>query len=51
MFVFTGLIDFVDNQDQLAMVVGHEMAHALMLHAVSKSKLSFRFLADSFYEA
>ena len=34
-FVFTGLIEFVNNEDQLAMVIGHEMAHALMLHAVS----------------
>ena len=34
-FVYTGLIEFVDNKDQLAMVIGHEMAHALMLHAVS----------------
>ena len=33
-FVFTGLIEFVNNEDQLAMVIGHEMAHALMLHAV-----------------
>ena len=35
-FVYTGLIEFVDNKDQLAMVIGHEMAHALMLHAVSE---------------
>ena len=25
----------MDNEDQLAMVIGHEMAHAIMLHAVS----------------
>ena len=34
-FVYTGMIEFCDNKDQLAVILGHEMAHALLLHAVS----------------
>ena len=34
-FVFLGLVEFVDNDDQLACVLGHEMAHALLSHGVS----------------
>lgn len=43
-FVFTGLIEFMDNEDQLAMVIGHEMAHAVMLHAAEQ--LSYTKLLD-----
>lgn len=31
--VHTGLIDLVDNQDQLASVLGHEVAHVLAKHS------------------
>ena len=31
--VHTGLIDLVDNQDQLAAVIGHEVAHVLNRHS------------------
>lgn len=30
--VFTGLLRFVENEHQLAFVIGHEMAHVLMNH-------------------
>lgn len=35
-FVFTGLIKNMENIDQLAIIIGHEMAHAVMGHAVSQ---------------
>lgn len=31
--VFTGLLDVAENQDQLAAVIGHEIAHVLAEHA------------------
>ncbi len=31
--VHTGLLDIAENQDQLATVIGHEVAHALHTHA------------------
>jgi Zn-dependent protease with chaperone function len=33
--VFTGLLDFVENDDELATILAHEMAHAILQHAVS----------------
>lgn len=30
--VFTGLLRFVENENQLAFVIGHEMAHVIMNH-------------------
>lgn len=33
-FVNTGLFKLVTNSDQLAAILGHEMAHALLSHAV-----------------
>lgn len=32
--IYTGLLDQMDNIDQLAMVLGHEMAHAVLGHTV-----------------
>ncbi|XP_064604801.1 metalloendopeptidase OMA1, mitochondrial-like [Liolophura sinensis] len=43
-FVFTGLIKTTDNEDQLAAVIGHELAHALLSHAAEQ--LSFAQLVD-----
>ena len=34
--MFTGLLQFVDSEDKLAVVLGHEMAHALLQHGVSR---------------
>ncbi|CAF0951098.1 unnamed protein product [Brachionus calyciflorus] len=31
-FVYSGLLDFVDNDDELAFVIAHEMAHAILQH-------------------
>ncbi|KAI0236659.1 Metalloendopeptidase OMA1, mitochondrial [Lamellibrachia satsuma] len=35
-FVYTGLLNIVQNDDQLAMVLAHEMAHALLNHAAEQ---------------
>lgn len=35
-FVYTGLIKFAKNEDQLASVIGHEIAHAELRHSVKK---------------
>ncbi|ESO89687.1 hypothetical protein LOTGIDRAFT_124995, partial [Lottia gigantea] len=32
-FVFTGMLNFIDNDNQLAVVIGHEMSHAYLSHA------------------
>lgn len=33
--VFTGLLDFVENDDELAIILAHEMSHAILQHAVN----------------
>lgn len=41
--VYTGLLDVAENQDQLATVIGHEIAHVLANHSnerVSRSKIT-----------
>ncbi|HIC09514.1 MAG TPA: M48 family peptidase [Aquificales bacterium] len=35
-FVYKGLIDFVKNDDQLAAVLGHEIAHVILRHGAEK---------------
>lgn len=35
-FVYTGLIKLAQNEDQLAAVIGHEIAHAELRHSVKK---------------
>ena len=40
-FVYKGMLDFCINDDQLAVILGHEMAHAVLgrlSHRVVKSK-------------
>ena len=42
MIVFTGLLDFVENDDELAIIMAHEMSHAILQHAaeeISHSRL------------
>ncbi|XP_053469946.1 metalloendopeptidase OMA1, mitochondrial [Ictalurus furcatus] len=39
-FVFTGMLEAVGDIHQLAFVLGHEMAHALIGHAVEQASLS-----------
>lgn len=42
LILFTGLLDFVHNDDELAIILAHEMSHAILQHAaeeVSHSRL------------
>ncbi len=47
-FVYTGLIKFLDSEDQLAGVIGHEMAHADKRHSTSQLTKAYglQFLLD-----
>ncbi|KAL8622457.1 hypothetical protein ACOMHN_034122 [Nucella lapillus] len=45
-FVFTGIIDFAQNDDQLAIIIAHEMAHALLSHGIEQ--VSYTQLLDFF---
>lgn len=38
-FVFTGLLKLVDNDDQLAIVLSHEICHAILSHSVEQVML------------
>ena len=40
-YVYTGLIDYLDEQDQLAGVLGHEMAHADQRHSTQQLTESY----------
>jgi predicted Zn-dependent protease len=42
-FVYTGLLQFVDKEDELAAVLGHEVAHALAHHASERLAREGRF--------
>lgn len=42
LIVWTGLLDFVENDDELAIILAHEMSHAILQHAaeeISHSRL------------
>ena len=39
-FVFKGLLDFVKSDDELAAVLGHEMAHVILRHGAEKVSLA-----------
>ncbi|HEX7035668.1 MAG TPA: M48 family metallopeptidase [Pseudomonadales bacterium] len=43
--VYTGLLDVAENQDQLATVIGHEVAHVLAKH--SNERVSTTFVTQS----
>ena len=34
--VFTGLLDFVENDDEMAIIMAHEMSHAILQHAAEE---------------
>lgn len=34
--VFTGLLDFVENDDELSIIMAHEMSHAILQHAAEE---------------
>lgn len=38
-FVYTGLMSIVANDDELATVLGHEVAHALLRHGAERSSV------------
>jgi len=40
-YVYTGLIKFLDTEDQLAGVMGHEIAHADQRHSINQLKKQF----------
>ena len=35
-FIFQGMLDLCDNDDQLAIIIGHEMAHSILGHMAEK---------------
>ncbi|XP_024940455.1 metalloendopeptidase OMA1, mitochondrial [Cephus cinctus] len=35
-FVFLGMLEIVENEDQLAVILSHEMAHALLDHSIEQ---------------
>ena len=37
-FVFTGLLRLTGDGSQLAVILGHEMAHAFLSHSVSREQ-------------
>ncbi len=39
-FVYTGLLKLVDNDDQLAAVIGHEVAHAILRHGSERVSMA-----------
>jgi predicted Zn-dependent protease len=43
-FVYKGLLDFIDNDDELAAVLGHEMSHVILRHIAEK--ISWSVVAD-----
>ncbi|GFO03230.1 metalloendopeptidase oma1, mitochondrial [Plakobranchus ocellatus] len=40
MFVFNGILEIANTQDQLAIILGHEMAHAVLEHGVEELSLA-----------
>lgn len=40
MFVFDGILQMANTQDQLAIILGHEMAHAVLEHGVEELSLA-----------
>ncbi|BFZ16379.1 hypothetical protein BsWGS_19418 [Bradybaena similaris] len=39
MFVFDGILEIANTQDQLAIILGHEMAHAVLEHGIEELSL------------
>lgn len=48
-YVYTGLIKFLENEDQLAGVLGHEIAHADLRHSTSQMTKSLGIKAVLFF--
>ena len=45
-FVFTGMLQTCTNDDQLGVILGHEIAHTVLSHGVSIMFLSYTFLNE-----
>ena len=39
-FVYTGLLKLIENDDQLATVIGHEVAHAILRHGSERASIA-----------
>ena len=39
-FIYQGMLDFCQNDDQLAVIIGHEMAHAILGHSAEQLSLA-----------
>jgi predicted Zn-dependent protease len=39
-YVYRGILDYVDNEDQLALVLSHEIAHNMLRHLANKNFMS-----------
>jgi len=42
-YIYDGLIDFVDNDDQLACVIAHEVGHIVAKHSIKKLQASMGY--------
>ncbi|MEK6245436.1 MAG: M48 family metallopeptidase [Pseudomonadota bacterium] len=48
-YVYTGLLDFVENDDELALILGHEISHSWLKHNLRRGE-DFTNLLASFIE-
>ncbi|QCX38342.1 hypothetical protein FF125_07820 [Aureibaculum algae] len=48
LYITTGLLDFVDSYDELAFVIGHEVAHEIKLH--TQRKVTKMLYSSSFFK-
>ena len=44
-FVYTGLIDLCEDADEVAAIIGHELSHVHLRHAVSNLSLSLLLIS------
>jgi len=44
-FVFKGMLNLIENLDQLAVVLGHEIAHVVLNHGVRIIQISSIYYA------
>ncbi|XP_015523282.1 metalloendopeptidase OMA1, mitochondrial [Neodiprion lecontei] len=40
-FIFTGILKMIENEDQLSFIIAHEMAHSLLKHAMEQVSNGF----------
>jgi len=44
MFIHTGMLDFVKSDDELACVIGHELAHVNRRHSLNRLRRNYAFI-------